>query len=136
MASEIRHILFQPMEIVQALGHYYRRVGRPVPSGVVVRCRTDGGMAGVPLRFKITLTPDSPYSTLRKPRAATPAVEFSVVVEEADLTAALILACRTLKIPLPSKSGKTVQAFGEQIGLVFTMAAPKLELGPNERLML
>jgi len=136
MASEIRHILFQPPEVVQAVGQYYRRVGRPVPNGDVVRCRADGGLPGVPVRFKITLSPEQGSAANRKSRSAKPSEEFSVIVEETDIAAALIMACRTLKIPLPSKSGKTVQVFGEQIGLVFTMAAPKLEIGATERLAL
>jgi hypothetical protein len=124
------------MEVAMAVGEYFRRVGRPVPRGEVVRCRADGGIGGVPVRFQITLGPESGGSKSQKAGRAPSPDEFLIVVEEADVAAALILACRSRRIPLPSKSGKKLQVFGEQVGLVFTMAAATPEVGPPEKVTL
>jgi hypothetical protein len=129
MASEIRHILFQPPEVVHAVGEYLRRVGRPVPRGEVLRSRVDGGSGNTPLRITITIGTTTPSPVFGvKPE------EERVVIEGADLTAALILACRAKRIPLPSRATKSLQLFGEQVALVFKMAAGATDQGQSDKL--
>ena len=47
-------------------------------------------------------------------------VRQEMVVESTTLAAALILYCRDRKIPLPASADKSLQRFGDQIGLIAT----------------
>jgi hypothetical protein len=124
MPAEIRHIVFKPPEVVEALGIYYRRVGRAVPPGVVTNCGPDRMSATSPARFRMTIDDDPsvtssglPPNGLSKPQ--------TLVVEGADLAAALILFCRKKKIPLPANATKSLEVYGGQLCLAFTLAGHK-----------
>jgi hypothetical protein len=79
------------------------------------------------VRFQITIGTEAGGAKVRGR-----AEEQHIMIEGADLAAALILACRSKSIPLPSKSDKTLQTFGEQVALVFTMAAGTPEIGGDK----
>ncbi len=121
MASEIRHILFEPPEVVAAVGDYFRRVGRAVPAGIVVQCGPSGGPDSTPISFHMTLAQDPLERRLRlADRVVAPS--HHLTVDSADLTAALILFCRSQKIPLPAGVAKTLEIYGDKICLTFTLA--------------
>jgi hypothetical protein len=125
MASELRHILFEPLEVVEAVGDYFRRIGRAAPSGIVVRCGpSGGGDDGTPIRFEITLAQDPMERRLRLADSAV-AAENHLTVDSADVTAALILHCRSQKIPLPVGATKTLQIYGDKICLTFRIERAK-----------
>lgn len=117
MPSEVRHLLFRPAEVVQAVKEYHRRSGAPLPSGTVARCGPEAEGGGV--RFRITLVPDRARD--RTPSAATEAARYEVVVEGPVLAAALILHCRDRGIPLAASAEKSLQRFGEQVCLISTI---------------
>ena len=115
MPSELRHILFRPSEVVQAIREYQVRMQQPLPHGYVVDCgpETDESSGALRFRMKIACDEDKPSS---EPRT----VRKELVIQGPTLAAALILFCRDRKIPLPASADKSLQRFGEQIGLVTT----------------
>ncbi len=107
MPSEIRHVLFRPAEVVHAIREYHRRSQQPHPTGTVLRCTAEAGGAGGAVRFRITILPDAGDGS-----------QQDVVIEGPTLAAALILHCKIRRIPLPAGGEKSLQCFGEQLGLV------------------
>ena len=114
MPSEVRHLLFRPAEVVQAVKEYHRRSGAPLPSGTVARCGPEVEDGGV--RFRMTLVPDRVRG--RTSSSSTEAARYEVVVEGPVLAAALILHCRDRGIPLAASAQKSLQRFGEQVCLI------------------
>lgn len=117
MPSEIRHVLFRPAEVIDAIRLYHQRLGSPLPTGTVSRCGPETDGAGGNVRFRIAVQPDGSRD------AASTAVQelVEVVVEGSNLAAALILYCRERQVPLPAGAHKSLQCFGEQVGLVATL---------------
>ncbi len=107
MPSEIRHVLFRPAEVVQAVKEYHRRSQQPHPTGAVLRCAAEASGAGGAVRFRITIAGDGGDGS-----------QQDVVIEGPTLAAALILHCKIRQIPLPAGGEKSLQCFGEQLGLV------------------
>ena len=122
MPSEVRHLLFRPTEVVQAVKEYHRRLGAPLPSGSVARCGPEDEGGGV--RFRITLVPDRAKGWAS---SSTEASRYEVVVEGPVLAAALILHCRDRGIPLAARAEKSLQCFGEQVCLISTLNAKRGE---------
>lgn len=58
MPSEVRNLLFQPAEVMQAVKEYHRRSKQPLPAGTIVSCGPECGREGGPIRFRIRLEPD------------------------------------------------------------------------------
>jgi hypothetical protein len=114
MPSELRHILFRPTEVIEALRSHQARIGQPIPRGQVLDSGPEG--TGSSIRFRLQLSPEpadafaAGLKTLRQ--------EF--VFDAPTLAAALIHYCRDRKIPLPVNAEKSVQQFGEQVGLITT----------------
>ena len=111
MPSELRHIVFRPAEVVEAVEEYLRRLGTPLPSGNVVDCgpvREDGFDGKV--SFSITIVPDEPLGEARSRTIAEGRTE--VVIEGPALAAALILFCRSHRIPMPATADKSLQRIG------------------------
>jgi hypothetical protein len=107
--AEIRHLLFRPPEVVLAITEYSRRMRTPLPSGSVLRCGVQTrGVEGV--QFTMVIAPAD----------ANEPASREVVVEGPVLAAALILFCRDRRIPLPSDAEKSLQKFGDMLGLVVT----------------
>ncbi len=123
MASEIRHLFFLPREVVGALSQYFTHVGRHVPRGEVLRCGPvlKGNDGAVQVWMSVNTAAERSRSL--RPAVTSVAEPVQLVVEEADLAAALIFACRRSKIPLPSKAAKSLKVFGERLCLEFTITA-------------
>jgi hypothetical protein len=106
MPSEIRHILFEPSEVIRAVEGYHLRAGRPLP-GPILKCEPEADDQGV--RFRVFLDVDDEEIRSRP-----------VMLDETAMAAALILACRDRRIPLPARALKSIGIFGNQIGLIAT----------------
>jgi hypothetical protein len=122
MPSEIRHILFQPPEVVAALGAYFRRVGRAVPPGVIIQCGPEQMNKDAPARFRMTIEDERPLANPVRPSGD---AAQCITVDGADLAAALILYCRSHKIPLPANASKSLEILGGQLCLAFTKTENK-----------
>ena len=121
MPSELRHIVFRPAEVVEAVEEYFRRLGTPLPPGSIVECGPvrDDGFDGK-VSFSITIAPDAPWGDPNPWIDAEGRTE--VVVEGPALAAALILFCRSRRIPMPATADKSLQRIGSQICLVATLS--------------
>ncbi len=122
MPSEIRYILFQRPEVVEAIGTYFRKVGRAVPPGVITDCGPERCGAGSPARFSITIEDEAgqPDDAMRLPDFPR---KLRLTVDGADLAAALILYCRAQKIPLPASATKSLEVYRGQLCLAFCKTA-------------
>ena len=125
MPSELRHLLFRPAEVVQAVKEYYRRTGKVLPTSTVVRCCPESEGAGCSIKFRITIAPDRP-----DPKQPMDTTQQDVVIDGAALAAALILSCRDRRIPLPAHANKSLQLFGAQICLLVAIN-PKQDEMPS-----
>lgn len=113
MPSELRHLLFRPSEVVQAVKEYYRRMRTATPTGLVVFCGPEARGAGATVRFRITVA-SNPVDGEAMPNQ-------DVLVDTPVLAAALILFCHDKKIPLPAQADKSLQVFGDQVCLLATL---------------
>jgi hypothetical protein len=120
MPSEIRHIIFRPGEIIQAIKEYYRRRGQALPRGTVLSCNPECYAATEAVRLRLVIAPD----IIDRPASLKPIqpAEQVVLVETPDLAAALILYCRDRGIPLPYKATKSLQVIDERLCLVARFA--------------
>lgn len=131
MPTELRHVLFRHGEVTLAVKEYHRRTKTPFPPGNVVQCDVERGEAGGPVRFRMVLALD-PAGGLSPKHGES--VRHEVIVEGPTLAAALILFCHDKRIPLPASGGKSLQCFGDQLGLVVTVNPKQDELPPIGRL--
>ena len=127
MPSELRHLLFRPPEVVQAVKEYHRRLGTPLPVGTVMQCGPECEGAGGAVRFRIVIEPDPADGTPPRPGEE---ARQELVIEGPALAAALILHCRDRRIPLPANADKSLQRFGEQVCLIATIN-PKQDAMPQ-----
>ena len=51
MPTEVRHILFRPAEVIQAVRECCRRAGRPLPTGSILSCAVGDDAAGGAILF-------------------------------------------------------------------------------------
>jgi hypothetical protein len=117
MPSELRHILFRPAEVIEALRKHQARMSQPIPAGQVVECAPEPTRPGEPLRFRVGIVAE----TGRPSFAAGPkALRQDFVFDAPTIAAALIQYCHDHRIPLSANAEKSLQRFGEQIGLVTT----------------
>jgi len=124
MPTELRHLLFQPAEVVQAVQEYRRRLGQALPTGSIVSCgpECDGGSEIA--RYRLTLAPDA--TTVAK--GGEGGRQDLLVIAGPALAAALILYCRDRNIPLAASASKSLQLFGNQVCLVTTLHPGKGEM--------
>ena len=123
MPTEVRHILFRPAEVIQAVREYCRRSGRPLPSGSVVSCAVEDNEAGGAVRFRIKVALDAAGGGMYpKPSEIE---QQDLVIESPNLAAALILYCNARHVPPPARAEKALQRFGEQLGLVVTVGVKR-----------
>ncbi len=114
MPSEKRQILFRTPEVAQALTEYHRRMRTPLPAGTIVRCAAESDNPDSPPRIRLVIACDDPEAC--RPDGS----HREVVVDGPALAAALILYCRDRRIPLPATADKSLQRFGDRVGLVVT----------------
>lgn len=115
MPTELRHLLFRPAEVVQAVKEYRRRMGHALPFGTILSCGPECESSGEILRFRLTLGPD------KTPKRGENGRGDIVIIQGPALAAALILYCRDHKIPLAASAGKSLRLFGNQVCLVTTI---------------
>lgn len=106
MPSEIRHIVFTPVEIIAALDGFLRSRGQPLPTGAVLKIEIE---PGEPLLVNVTVTTDLAV------RIAT--LHFA----EAEVAAALLNYCRDYRIPLPGYGAKHLHRVGRNLALSVTL---------------
>jgi len=121
MPSEIRHILFRPAEAARAMMDYARRQHRDLPQGDVVECfaQSAGGQSAGHRRspgFCLVIDPSRAL-----PRGQGPVELVRASLDGDELMAALIAFCDGQGIALPRGGEKSLQRFGEQIGMVITL---------------
>jgi hypothetical protein len=120
MPTELRHVLFRPAEVVQAIRQYHRRLGLTLPAGTVQSCGPEYADEGQEVRFRLTIIPDRVQGK-RFVTGQTGTPE-EMVIEGPALAAALILYCRDRHIPLPAGANKSLQIFApDRLCLVSTM---------------
>ena len=126
MPTELRHLLFRPAEVVQAVKEYRRRMGHSLPSGTIVSCGPECESSGEILRFRLTLEPDADAGKTHPKRGEGGRQEM--VIQGPALAAALILYCRDRQIPLAASASKSLQLFGNQVCLVTTINPGRNEM--------
>ncbi len=112
MASEYRVIFFENIDLVAAAFDWKRTQGEPPPNGRATKLTIDRDT----LSFKIEVKKKDGTS-----------VEFAV--QDAQMTAALIMLCRKRKIPLPMKSKKNLVNVGGQIAFMISMPSEGIVAG-------
>ena len=103
--------MFRTAEIVSAMQAYYRRLGRPLSSGLVSGCAMDGDGVNAPIQLRLLLHGDASVGGAQE-----------VQIDDVTLTAALIMLCRDNRVPLPARAQKSLQRVGEHLCLVATLA--------------
>ena len=129
MPTELRHLIFSPAEVLDAVKEFNRRRGTPLPAAGVAQCGPDGMEAEEgTIRFRIVLT--SPPAKEAVPDKSVKDTQREMIIESHVLAAALILYCRDRRIPLPVIAEKSLQRFGEQVCLVATIRSKTDRLPP------
>lgn len=104
MASEYRVIFFENNDLVAAALDWKRTQGEPPPAGRPA---------------KLTIDRDTLSFTIDIAKKDGTVAAFKM--EDAHMTAALIMLCRKRKIPLPMKSKKNLVRVGPQIAFMISM---------------
>ena len=115
MPSEMRYLVFATKEVVAAVRDYRRRRGQPMVPGQVVRC---------------AVVADPDVSATVDVRSDADAKLYSVVLKSEELAAALIMYCINQRIPMPAAATKSLQMFGDSLGLVITKSLGDQAAGP------
>ena len=122
MPTELRHLLFQPAEALDAIREYYRRLGTPLPADSVARCGPEGAESQEgTVCFRIVFT--CPPARVKVPGRPVENAQYEMIIDSHVLAAALILYCCDWHIPLPAIATKSLQCFGNQVCLLATIRA-------------
>lgn len=115
MPKEVRHILFTPDEILNAIVEEAAR-GRPDGQAGADRFRLDlaVGVAGEPMA-----------RVVRPPRPGR--TELSWEVPSQDLHMLLLRLCRRSRVPLPLRAQRRIEVLGAGLCLTLTMGG---QIGP------
>jgi hypothetical protein len=120
LPTEIRHIIFEPTEVVQAVKMYQIHMGTPLPPGNITNCSSDLSVPGKVVRFYMTVVPDP--VEVRGKLQPHQAPERFIVTEGPALAAALLLFCRKRAIPMAAKAEKKLELMGKKVCLVATLS--------------
>lgn len=114
MPTELRHIVFSAEETFTAVKEYRRRRREPLPDGTMQRFAI-WSEPEIRVEFDIGLNGEAE----------------TVASDRDELATALIMYCIDHRIPIPVKSAKFLQVFGESPGLVITknLSFEKIETG-------
>lgn len=106
MPREIRNIIFSTNEVLFAVKDCRQRLNDGLPPGSIIDCKIlDEPEIGA--EIEIACEPDG-----RK---------RIIAIEGQELTAAMILFCVNLRIPLPAHAIKILQLIDGELGLIVTM---------------
>jgi hypothetical protein len=121
MAAELRHIIFSKQEVIEAVQHYMRRTGERLPIGVVSR---------------VTVQTDDQIGILFQIIEDGTEKTHTFYVDGHKLQSALILFCKTCRIPLPHRSDKQLQMVGTNIAMLVSKNIPVGNIGTARELLL
>ncbi len=108
MPSEIRHIVFGKQELAEALDAYKGSIGHELPAGEIVSC-----MIETEERIGVRLA----YA------GDDDAAIDEVTVSPSTVAAAMLAFCAACHIPVPQNSDKSLQMFGDNLGLSIRIAS-------------
>jgi len=108
---ELRHLIFTPSEIIEAISLFRRARGQAIPSGQVKFAQAVGGQSDTPLHFRLVIQPDVAA------RNDAFDAEYKLELTSAELAAVLIIYCKSRSIPIPAGSTKALQNFSGEIAL-------------------
>jgi hypothetical protein len=111
--TEIRHLMFGTDEVAQAILDYKKCYGAGLPSGTVISCSPLDPVADGQLSVAMVFAPDGAVS-----KDARPSRNMLISADAGIVAAALILYCRSRQIPLPAMASKSLERFGQKLGLV------------------
>ena len=104
MITEVRHLIFQDVDVQRALVAFRKNRGEPLPAGNIVCVKVEKAKAGI----RCVLDVDSDTDGHRK----------SYLFTADEILPALISYCIGKNVPLPAKSPKFLKIFGDQIGFI------------------
>ena len=102
MAQEIRKIVFSDQDVMDIIRHYCAKSGITLP-----RARLTG----------FAVADDGKGSYSLKLKFDDKAITNPVVLNSGEIGAAMIMYCRTQRIPLPRSAVKSLAKHGEQLAL-------------------
>ncbi len=111
MITEYRQLVFPRADIIMALSGLRKAQGSPLPAGSITKFVVSAEEA---ISVSIYVSPEK--------RART-SEEFTF--NEGEIAAALVLYCVNQGIPLPAKSTKVLQLFGDTLILQLAINAKK-----------
>ena len=117
MPSELRCIVFESADVVQATREYYSCRKLAFPSGAILKTLAESWVGWSGIRFIITIVAHPDVSTT--PFLGCKAQQ-EIVIDESTLTAALILYCREKHIPLPAGAEKHLRLIDGKVSLLLT----------------
>jgi hypothetical protein len=114
MPYELRVMLFDASEVLDAVTHYRRQSGAPVPDGDVLTFKPETSRSSGDVAFRIMVAPSKPGEDL----SWVPPVPC--ITKAPALAASLILYCKRRRIPLPAAATKSLQVILGHVGFVLT----------------
>ena len=116
MPTEIRNIIFTTNEVLFAVKDFRQRKKDPLPTGSILACSIY----------------DRPQAHAEIEMACDPdGQKLTIMLENEELAAALILFCINRKIPLPASAAKVLQVFDGKLSMVVTINPPERKLRQN-----
>ena len=108
MPTELRHLIFKPAEVVDAILRDRRARQLHIPTGNIADLRLVESPADQSLSVQLDIKPDD-------------GAMASIRVEQPEMVTLLIGFCRGRSIPVPMKGTKHLARFGTKLGLVITI---------------
>ncbi len=109
MSSEVRRIIFNSAELIQAISKHRRDERQPLPESRIRGSKVAKGAGPVP---QVTLVLD--------PQGGDGAINIDF--RPTEVAVALIKFCRLKRIPLPKRAEKSLGVDDGRIALVLTLA--------------
>ncbi len=106
MPREIRNIIFTTNEVLFAVKDCRQRLKDALPPGSILDCKILD-KPDVHAEIEMSCDPDGHKRI--------------ITIENEELTAALILFCVNLRLPLPANAIKILQVIDGELGLIITM---------------
>ena len=117
--SELRQLVFESEEVVQAVRKLYRRRGQSMPRGNVLATTPEADESGEISALRMVFT-DAPVVEWMPPDTGG-GDRQEIRVEAPALAAALIMHCREERIPLPARARKSLRLVGGLVCLIIAV---------------